>query len=129
MINDSASDILIVDDEDSVRQLLKLMLRTLDVGVREATDGVEALDQIAKGKPSLVILDVMMPNMDGLTVLRRLRSNPDTETLPVLLFTAFRMTTEQAAELSLKPSMIMSKGNMSVRDIRATVNQVLQGAA
>jgi CheY-like chemotaxis protein len=126
---DPATTILIVDDEDSVRQLLKLMLRTMDVGVREAADGVEALDQIAQRKPSLIILDVMMPNMDGVTMLKKLRSNPDTATLPVLLFTAFRMSADQAHELRLSPSMIMSKGNMSVKDIRATVHEVLQGAA
>lgn len=125
----SLNDILIVDDEDSVRQLLRLMLRTMEVGVREAADGCEALDAIEMGKPSMVILDVMMPNMDGLTLLRKLRANPETASLPVLLFTAFRVTNEQADELKLPPSMIMSKGNMSVKDIRATVNQVLQGAA
>src|SRR5438477_466758 len=83
-------------------------LRTINVGVREASDGVEALDQISKAKPAMVILDVMMPNMDGLTFLRKLRSNPETELLPVLLFTAFRVTSEQAHELRLSPSMIMS---------------------
>lgn len=126
---DSLNDILIVDDEDSVRQLLRLMLRTIEVGVREAADGVEALSAIEKTKPSLVILDVMMPNMDGLTLLRQLRANPETASLPVLLFTAFRMSSEQAEELKLPPSMIMSKGNMSVKDIRASVTQALRGAA
>jgi CheY-like chemotaxis protein len=120
-----ASDILIVDDEESVRQLLRLMLRTLNVNVREAADGTEALNKISESTPSLVILDVMMPKIDGLTVLKQLRADPKTAKLPVLLFTAFRVTNEQAAELDMPHSMIMNKGSLSVKELRGTVAQVL----
>jgi CheY-like chemotaxis protein len=120
-----ASNILIVDDEESVRQLLRLMLRTFDVNVREACDGSEALARINEEQPSLVILDVMMPKIDGLTVLKQLRSDPKTKALPVLLFTAFRVTNEQAAELDVPHSMIMNKGSLSVKELRGTVAQVL----
>src|SRR5687767_397003 len=109
-----ASNILIVDDEESVRQLLRLMLRTFNVNVREAADGSEALDRISEEQPSLVILDVMMPKIDGLTLLKQLRADPKTASLPVLLFTAFRVTNEQAAELDVPLSMIMNKGSLSV---------------
>jgi two-component system, cell cycle response regulator DivK len=119
------SDILIVDDEESVRQLLRLMLRTLNVTVREAADGHEALNKIKESQPSLVILDVMMPQIDGLTVLKQLRADPKTKSLPVLLFTAFRVTNEQAAELDVPHSMIMNKGSLSVKELRGTVAQVL----
>lgn len=119
-------EILIVDDEDAVRLLFKLMFRTMNVSVREASDGVEALNEIAARKPSLVILDVMMPRMDGLSVLKKLRADPATEKLPVLLFTAFRVPAAEAEQLNMPPHMIMSKGSMSVMDIRAAVNQVLQ---
>lgn len=121
-----ASDILIVDDEDSVRQLLKMMLRPFDVNFREASDGLEGLEEIRRGKPSLIILDVMMPKMDGLTMLKTLRADPSTEAVPVLLFTAFRLAPEQVDELKLSPSMIMNKGTLSVRDIRSKVGGVLQ---
>jgi len=121
-----ASDILIVDDEDSVRQLLKMMLRPFDVNFREASDGLQGLDEVRRDKPSLIILDVMMPRMDGLTMLKTLRADPNTEAIPVLLFTAFRLAPEQVAELKLSPSMIMSKGTLSVRDIRSKVGGVLQ---
>jgi CheY-like chemotaxis protein len=120
-----ASNILIVDDEESVRQLLRLMLRTFDVCVREAADGSEALARINEEQPSLVILDVMMPKIDGLTVLKQLRADPKTKALPVLLFTAFRVTNEQAAELEVPRAMIMNKGSLSVKDLRGTVAQVL----
>jgi CheY-like chemotaxis protein len=120
-----ASNILIVDDEESVRQLLRLMLRTFDVCVREAADGSEALARINEEQPSLVILDVMMPQIDGLTVLKQLRADPKTKALPVLLFTAFRVTNEQAAELEVPRSMIMNKGSLSVKDLRGTVAEVL----
>ena len=81
-----APSILVVDDEPAVREALRAGLEFEGYQVTVASDGLGALEQIAKAMPDGMVLDVMMPRMDGLTVLRRLRSfNP---TLPVLLLTA-----------------------------------------
>ena len=78
--------ILVVDDEPAVREALRAGLEFEGYQVTVASDGLGALEQIAKAMPDGMVLDVMMPRMDGLTVLRRLRSfNPS---LPVLLLTA-----------------------------------------
>jgi len=91
-VNVSAADtqpgpaILVVDDEPAVREALRAGLEFEGYQVTTAADGLGALEQIAKSMPDALVLDVMMPRMDGLTVLRRLRSfNPS---LPVLLLTA-----------------------------------------
>ena len=91
-MNVSAADtqpgpaILVVDDEPAVREALRAGLEFEGYQVTTAADGLGALEQIAKSMPDALVLDVMMPRMDGLTVLRRLRSfNPS---LPVLLLTA-----------------------------------------
>ena len=82
----TGQDILVVDDEPAVREALRAGLEFEGYRVTTASDGLGALEQIAKAMPDALVLDVMMPRMDGLTVLRRLRSF--NQTLPVLLLTA-----------------------------------------
>jgi two-component system response regulator MprA len=78
--------VLVVDDDQSVRDSLARSLRFEGYDVGLAADGVEALEAIAAGSPDAVILDVMMPRMDGVEACRRLRASGDTT--PVLLLTA-----------------------------------------
>ena len=80
------SRILVVDDEPAVREALRAGLEFEGYEVTVAADGLGALEAIAKQIPDAIVLDVMMPRMDGLTVLRRLRSFD--AALPVLLLTA-----------------------------------------
>ncbi|MCW2943560.1 MAG: DNA-binding response regulator [Actinoallomurus sp.] len=78
--------ILVVDDEPAVRESLASSLAFEDYEVLTAMDGLEALDELDRAQPDLVILDVLMPRLDGLTTCRRLRSRG--KTLPVLMLTA-----------------------------------------
>jgi two-component system response regulator MprA len=78
--------VLVVDDEPALRDALESSLAFEGYEVATASDGVEALDAIAENKPDLVLLDIMMPRMDGLTAVRRLRSRGDN--VPVLMLTA-----------------------------------------
>lgn len=80
--------VLIVDDSDQVRALLKRVLEDEGHRVKIASNGVEALSVVSEEVPDLVLLDVMMPVMDGLSTLRRLRSEPSTTELPVIMVTA-----------------------------------------
>jgi two-component system response regulator MprA len=84
--NETSSRILVVDDEPAVREALRAGLEFEGYEVTLAADGLGALEAIAKQIPDAIVLDVMMPRMDGLTVLRRLRSFDSA--LPVLLLTA-----------------------------------------
>ncbi|MDZ7578543.1 MAG: response regulator [Candidatus Nanopelagicales bacterium] len=80
--------VLVVDDEPSVRSLLRDVLELDGYDVIEAADGEEALRQIARSLPDFVILDIMMPGMSGLDVLRRLRVEHTVTDLPIMLLTA-----------------------------------------
>lgn len=80
--------ILIVDDEPMTRSLLRLMLKRAGFDILEAEDGLEALEAVAQHQPDLLILDVMMPNMDGITVCKTLRAQAETAVLPIILFSA-----------------------------------------
>lgn len=96
-----ARRILIVDDEPSVRTLCRFNLVAAGMDVREAGDGREALALIAEEVPDLVLLDVMMPVIDGWQVARALQRDPRTRELPIVFLTARveRADRQRAADL------------------------------
>ena len=77
--------VLVVDDEDMTRQMIVMFLKMSGIECAEAENGVDALEKIAIQKPDAIILDVMMPEMDGITMCKKLRRNPATATIPVLM--------------------------------------------
>jgi len=80
--------ILIADDEECIREFLSYVLEKKGFVAEGAADGKEALEKITHDKPDIIILDVAMPRMDGLEVCKRLRKNPDTRGIPIILFSA-----------------------------------------
>ncbi|MCB8944682.1 MAG: response regulator [Ardenticatenaceae bacterium] len=81
--------VLVVDDEPMTRDLIRLMLQRVGFKVREAEDGLDALRRVeADGVPDVFILDVMMPNMDGLTLCRELRQQDQTADTPIIMLSA-----------------------------------------
>ena len=79
--------VLVVDNESSIRLLTKSVLSS-DYTVIEAVNGVMALAAVAKHKPSLILMDILMPEMDGLQALHELKSNPETKDIPVVMLTS-----------------------------------------
>ena len=80
--------ILAVDDEKHIVRLIQVNLERAGYEVITASDGKEALDKVASEQPNLVVLDVMMPVMDGFETLRSLKANPATRDIPVIMLTA-----------------------------------------
>ena len=80
--------ILVVDDDEHILRSLSQYLELEDLQVFSASSGPEALELFHKEKPDLLVLDVMMPGMDGFQVLETLRQNPETAHVPVLMLTA-----------------------------------------
>jgi two-component system phosphate regulon response regulator PhoB len=80
--------ILVADDEESVRQLLQIVLQHEGYEVLLATNGAEALLAAHNDAPDLILLDWMMPVLDGLSVLKQLRKDEATHSIPVLMLTA-----------------------------------------
>ena len=83
-----ANVILVVEDEESIRTLIALNLQAAGYTVEEAKDGTQALEKVKSVKPDLVLLDWMLPGLDGLDVLRSLKADPTFATLPVIMLTA-----------------------------------------
>lgn len=83
-----AKKILACDDEKHIVRLVQVNLERAGYQVVTANDGKEALQKVAEENPDLVVLDVMMPYMDGFEVLQNLRRNPSTRDIPVIMLTA-----------------------------------------
>ncbi len=82
------SKILVVDDDNSINELIKINLELAGYSVVQAFDGVKGFALAKQEIPSLVILDVMMPDVDGYTVAQRIRQNETTKNIPILMLTA-----------------------------------------
>lgn len=80
--------ILSVDDSLTIRMLVKRSFKNYDCVVIEASNGEEGLAAAAKEKPDLIFLDITMPVMDGVTMLTKLKENPDLKGIPVIMLTA-----------------------------------------
>ncbi len=78
--------VLIVDDDPTVRQLIRVALR--DYQIVEGFNGAEALEKVRLEKPDLILLDVMMPKMNGFEVIRCLKADPATKEIPIIILTA-----------------------------------------
>ena len=83
-----AEKIVLIDDDLDTLRLVSLMLRRQGYDITAATSGQEGLDKVFEVNPDLILLDVMMPDMDGYEVARRLRGKPETVDIPILMFTA-----------------------------------------
>jgi two-component system alkaline phosphatase synthesis response regulator PhoP len=83
-----AKKVLVVDDEPHIVRLVEVNLQRAGYDVVKAMDGVEALEQVKKEIPDMIVLDVMMPRMDGFTVLKHLKADPETQEIPVIMLTA-----------------------------------------
>jgi two-component system alkaline phosphatase synthesis response regulator PhoP/two-component system response regulator VicR len=80
--------ILAVDDEKHIVRLVQINLQKEGFEVVTATNGREALEAVTQHSPDLIVMDVMMPEMDGFEALQKLKENPDTQTIPVIMLTA-----------------------------------------
>ncbi|MGZ4352893.1 MAG: response regulator [Gaiellaceae bacterium] len=105
----TAELILVADDDEDILALVSLRLRRLGYRVAQAADGEEALAEVARERPALVILDLMMPRVDGYEVIRRLRADPETSSLPVILLSARARSADAAAGLDAGADAYFSK--------------------
>ncbi len=101
--------ILIVDDEAVIRKVLKAYLTSKGFEIKEAIDGVQALEQAAKEKFHLIICDVMMPRKDGWQVLSELKSSPELKNIPVILLTAKNEDKDMFKGYELQADYYMTK--------------------
>ena len=110
-------DILVVDDDDDTRTRLTTMLNRSGFKVRAAADGVTALTMTEEAKPAIVLLDLMMPDMDGFTVLKKLREREEWHDIAVVILTAKDITPAERNFLQGEADQILTKGNTTFREL------------
>jgi len=91
----ASKKILIADDNKHIRLLVKATLRVRDYDVLEAEDGEQAVELAVSSRPDLILLDVMMPKMDGFDVLKLLRKRPETQACPIVMLTTAAQESDQ----------------------------------
>jgi two-component system, OmpR family, alkaline phosphatase synthesis response regulator PhoP len=117
-----AQKILVVDDEQNIRELASLYLEKEGFTVECAANGQQALDQFGQSQPAMVILDVMMPGMDGFAVCRELRREHD---VPILMLTARNEDVDKIVGLELGADDYMTKP-FNPREMVARVRAILR---
>jgi CheY-like chemotaxis protein len=126
---ESATRVLLVDDESSIRTICRVNLEGDGMAVTEAADGREALERVRESQPDLVLLDVMMPSIDGWEVAQRLAADPATREIPIVFLSAraAHEDRDRARELGavgyiVKPFDPLGLGS-AVRDILARIRR------
>ncbi|MAG36270.1 MAG: two-component system response regulator [Dehalococcoidia bacterium] len=117
--------VLVVDDEESLRFLVMTLLEEADCTLAEARDGEEALRQVRSERPDLVLLDVMLPKVDGLTVCREIKADPQLAGTTVALLTAKTAPSDREAGLAAGADAYLAKP-VPLLKLLTLVDQVLQ---
>ncbi len=117
--------ILVIEDNDDNRDILKHQLEYLGYEVVEAADGLEGLKQAEKEKPDLVIVDIMMPGIDGKEVARRLRADSKTKELPILAATVLFHTEDIHSCLAAGCNDVLSKP-FTLQQLKEKLNKLSQ---
>lgn len=101
--------VLIVDDSPSVLQVLQFVFESEHYVVVTATDGAEGLQKISEGLPDLVVTDSVMPGMDGFAFLRKLKEQPATSAIPVIMLTSEDPQALEPSDRQPKPDAFLRK--------------------
>jgi two-component system, OmpR family, phosphate regulon response regulator PhoB len=121
----ASSTVLVVDDEPMVREVVARYLQLDGFRVDEVADGAAALHRLASNRPDVVVLDIMLPGTDGMTILRRLR---ETDDIPVIVLTARTEEVDRVLGLELGADDYVVKP-FSARELVARVRSVLRRSA
>jgi CheY-like chemotaxis protein len=117
--------VLIVEDDERTREMLRRTLQKEGWQIREAANGRLGLEELSRGVPGLILLDLMMPEIDGFTFMKELRQRPDCAHVPVVVITAKDLTEEDRRRLNGNVSRILGKDVTSREQLVAEVRQLL----
>jgi DNA-binding response OmpR family regulator len=114
--------ILIVEDEESLLKLESILLSSKGYSVTGVMDGNSALEEVIANKPDLVVLDIMLPEMDGFEVCKRIKENPETSAIPVVMLTAKKSSLDYSRGIQVGADAYITKPFKS-----AQVIEVIEG--
>ena len=126
---DNSDGVLIVEDDEPTRQVLRRTMEKQKWVVTEANNGHVGLDRLKQRTPSLILLDLMMPEMDGFEFLAELRHQPQYQHIPVVVLTSKDLTAEERSLLSGKVERILQKGQYSRDALLKEVKKIVDDCA
>lgn len=120
--------VLIVEDEKDIREALRDVLVLRKTKVLEAKDGKEAIDISLTSHPDLILLDLLMPQIDGMTALKRIREDDWGRSVPVVILTNLNANNEQIVEdmITHKPLEYLIKSDWKIYDVVKKVEKILK---
>lgn len=118
--------ILFIEDEPMLQKTLGDILQQEGYEILVAYDGKVGLEMVQKEKPDLVLLDLILPKMDGFAVLQEMRKNPATKEIPVIVLTNLEGTSDVERVLELGATTYLVKANYDLQDVVAKVKQALE---
>lgn len=125
LIERAAGSVMIVDDDASTRRDLKHYLESVGWKVIAAVDGEDAMNKIQIDVPSLFIIDLYMPNMDGFALIEKLRNMPDTSHIPIVVLSAAYLSPEQKRFLQPRIQQYFAKGTSDLNAIQDEIERLL----
>ncbi len=128
LVTEKQISVLVVDDESAIREMIRFALGKSGMRVRCAADGLEALNKISEETPDILLLDWMMPGINGLDLTRRLRRNSQTAEIPIIMLTAKVSEDDKVAGLNAGTDDYIIKP-FSPRELVARIQAVLRRAS
>jgi signal transduction histidine kinase/CheY-like chemotaxis protein len=122
---DGRAQVLVVDDDPKTRDMLRRTLQKAGWTVAEAANGCEAIETLERSKPALILLDLMMPGMDGFEVLERLQADETWREVPVIIVTAKDLTREDIVRLNGRVAKVLQKGAYQRRDLVRAIHAMI----
>lgn len=122
---ESTPKVLIVEDEPTAREIVRRRLEGDGWGVAEARNGKEALTYLQNNSASIILLDLMMPKMDGFTFIEELKKNPEWQNIPVIVTTAKDLTVEERERLNVHALRILEKGSYDKTDLMTAIQRAI----
>jgi signal transduction histidine kinase/DNA-binding response OmpR family regulator len=120
--------VLIVEDEPAIRQMVRRLLEKEGWKVHEAENGQAGLQAVKENAPAIILLDLMMPVMNGFDFLRELRKNQNWRTIPVIILTAKDLTVEERAQLKGNVELVFQKGDYSRERLLEEVRELVKAS-
>ena len=122
-----AKKVLIVEDELSMQRALRSKLEQSGYAISTAADGIQAIEEMRKNRPDLVLLDLIMPRLDGISVLREMKKDEELRDLPVVILTNLSTGDKVAEAMQLGTFDFLVKANYSLDDVLKKVKERIGG--
>ena len=119
-------NVLVVDDDPNVIEMLRQILTGPDFELASAGDGEAGLQAVEAQRPDAILLDLMMPKLDGFNVIERMRANPETRNIPIIVISAKDLSDEESKKLKESVAFVMKKQGFDSDLLVQEINRVVE---